>query len=100
MRAGYPRPMEVTVDTFGPFREAVGAKSVTVTLEDGATVGDALAALVAEAPDLGDRLFDGEELAGSVVVTREGESIAHADGLETPVADSDTLRVTEQIVGG
>lgn len=92
--------MEVTVDTFGPFREVVGAKSVTVALGEDATVGDALAAVVDEAPDLGERLFEGEELAGSVVVTHDGESIAHADGLETSVADGDTLRVTEQIVGG
>lgn len=99
--------MEVTVDTFGPFREVVGRKSVTVELAEGATVCEALAAVVALAPELGDRLFeDGvgaggqPSLAGGVVVTHAGESIAQAQGLETPVADGDVVRVTQQITGG
>lgn len=76
--------MRIELRCYGGVRQAVGEASVALDLEDGATVGDALAALAAVADD-------DEDLPADPVVMRERR---HLDR-ETPLADSDVVSVTD-----
>lgn len=93
--------VEITVDTYGPFRDVTGEKTVAATVPAGSTVGDVCAELVASYPELrGSLLTDDGELAPSVNLTKNGTDVAALDGLETPVADGDELRAAPPVVGG
>lgn len=93
--------MQVEVNLFGPLREAVGRKTVLVRVETGATVGDALAALVELHPALdGELLTDDGAVPAGVTVTLDGTDVGHLDGAATPVADGDVLRAAPPVVGG
>lgn len=82
---------------YGPFREAAGTRTVTVSAD---TVDTALAALEEAVPDLEGRLVADGDLAGSTVVTVDRTDIRHLDGLETRLEPADTLRVVPSVYGG
>ena len=80
-------------------RPAVGgAKSIEL---DGATVGDLVTALLARHPGLGGQLLtpDGE-LNRFVNVYVNGQDVRYLDGLATPVADGDEVRLLPAMAGG
>lgn len=86
---------------FADLAEAAGERRVTVDVDEGATVGDALDALVETRPGLRDRLYDETgELHGHINVLRNGTNVMTADGLETPVADGDELALFPPVSGG
>ena len=75
-----------------------GASEVETT---GATVGDALRALADAHPDTREQLFGGDgELNRYVNVYRNDEDVRVLDGLDTSVADSDTLVILPAMAGG
>lgn len=92
--------MEVECDLFGPLRDAVGEKTVTRTVPEGATVGDLLAGLADEYPALSGQLLDGGEVAGGLNVTLNGTDVGHLDGAATPLSDGDVVRAAPPVVGG
>lgn len=92
--------MEVELHTFGPLREAVGEKELSIEVPGGATVRDALAAAEESHPGLSGRLLDGDDLAEGVTLTHEGTAIEHRNGLDTGLSEGDVLRATPPIVGG
>ncbi len=65
----------------------------------GSTVGEVIASCCAARPELARRVLgdDGRQLVG---VFLNGRSIRQLDGLQTPVADGDELRLTPPIAGG
>ena len=68
---------------------------------EGATVGEALANLAAEYPDLKYQIYeDGVKLRGFVNVFVEGTNIKKLNGLETQVADGATVMLVPAIAGG
>jgi len=92
--------MEIELRFFATFREAVGSKTIDRTYEDGSTVGDVLAALEGEFGGLrGDLLVDGD-LRPQINVLKNGREVLHIDGVETPLADGDTLSVFPPVAGG
>lgn len=96
--------MEVQCNLFGPLREAVGEKSVTRSLEEGATVGDLLAGLADEYPALSGQLLvddaaDGE-VADGLNVTLNGTDVGHLDGAATRLSEGDVVRAAPPVVGG
>ncbi|MDQ2051889.1 ubiquitin-like small modifier protein 1 [Natronolimnohabitans sp. A-GB9] len=95
--------MELECVFFGPFRDAVGQKTVRYET-DAATVGELLADLEASYPDLeGQLVVDPEEptaLAGDTVVTKNTRNVAHLDGLETGLEDGDVIRLVPSVYGG
>lgn len=86
---------------FGPFRDAVGRKTV-VHETDAATVGDLLAELEVTYPELAGDLLDerGDGLAGDTVVTVNERNVVHREGLETGLEADDVIRLVPSVYGG
>jgi len=74
-----------------------GAKSVQGS---GSTLGELLINLDAEHGGLRERLVDGEKLRRFVNVYLNDEDVRFLGGLETPVADGDTVTVLPAVAGG
>jgi molybdopterin converting factor small subunit len=74
-----------------------GAKAVHAS---GSTLGELLINLDAEHGGLRDRLIDGEKLRRFVNVYLNDEDVRFLGGLETPVADGDTVTVLPAVAGG
>jgi sulfur-carrier protein len=75
-----------------------GATQVTV---EGSTVGESLKALDAAHPGFGDRLFDeAGSLRRFVNVFLADEDVRFLDGLDTLVADGQTLSIVPAVAGG
>jgi molybdopterin synthase sulfur carrier subunit len=85
---------------FADLAEVAGERRVEV--DAGAeTAGEALEALIDAYPTLGDRvLADSGELAAHVNLLRNGENVADARGLETPVSPGDELALFPPVSGG
>jgi len=68
---------------------------------DGSTVGEVLKALEAAHPGFSDRLFDeGGGLRRFVNVFVADEDVRFLQGLDTPVADGQTLSIVPAVAGG
>lgn len=91
--------MEVECAFFGPFREAVGDKTVKLDT-DAATVGDLLVEIETHYPDLEGRLLEDEDVRPEIAVTINGKHVQHVDGVETTLADGDVVRLTPAVYGG
>ncbi len=91
--------MPVTVRIPGPLRRlAQGQRTVQV---EARTVGEALQALQARFPDLGQRLFDEQgRLKPFVNVYVNGEDVRFLQGLDTPLEAGATLALVPAMSGG
>jgi MoaD family protein len=68
---------------------------------EGATVGDVLRSLAQAHPGTAQQLFsDGGELNRYVNVYLNDEDVRVLEGLETPVADADTVVILPAMAGG
>jgi sulfur-carrier protein len=68
---------------------------------DGATVGEALAALDAAHPGFNDRLFDADgTLRRFVNVFLADDDVRYLDGVGTAVADGQTISIIPAVAGG
>jgi sulfur-carrier protein len=74
-----------------------GAKAVQAS---GNTLGELLINLDAEHGGLRERLVEGENLRRFVNVYLNDEDVRFLGGLETPVADGDTVTVLPAVAGG
>ena len=93
--------MEVEVHLFGPYREAVGEKTVHRELQEGATVADLFRDLGSDYPDLSRQvLADGDAVSDSVTVTKNGKHVSLFDGAETELLDGDVIRAAPPVHGG
>jgi molybdopterin converting factor small subunit len=89
-------PIKVHLPT--PLRPHADNQAVVETA--GATVGDALTALVAKYPGLQPRLFDGGQPRRFINFYLNDEDIRYLDNLSTPVKDGDALAVIPAVAGG
>lgn len=93
--------MQLECVFFGPFRDAVGTKTVhyETTAE---AVGDLLRELEAEFSELDGELVaaDGSELAGDTVVTLDKRNVTHIDGLDTRLREDAVIRLVPSVYGG
>ena len=91
--------MSVTILIPTALRSFVDRKSEVEV--DGGTVGEALANLAAEYPDLKHQIYeDGVKLRGFVNVFVDGTNIKKLNGLETQVAPGATVMLVPAIAGG
>lgn len=90
--------MNVDIHLFGPLREDAGRKEISLSLDEGATVRDAIDALVAEYPELEDDL--GEGAVESYSVTVNEADVKQREGLDTDLDDGDVVRIAPPVVGG
>ncbi|MFB6125809.1 MAG: ubiquitin-like small modifier protein 1 [Halolamina sp.] len=83
---------------FADLREAAGDDEVAVDVEPDATVEDALAALLAAHPPLGERVLDDDGgVRDHINVLRNGEAV---DDLATELDDGDELALFPPVSGG
>jgi sulfur-carrier protein len=81
-----------------PLRAYTGGESKVDV--QGATVGEALANLVQQHPNLKQHLYEGEELRKFVNVFLGEEDVRFLDGPATELEDDDNLRIIPSIAGG
>ncbi|MDG5778060.1 ubiquitin-like small modifier protein 1 [Haloarculaceae archaeon H-GB2-1] len=93
--------MELELKFFATFREAVGQKTIGREFDDGATVGEVLAALESEYDGLeGNLLADDGDIRDMLSILKNGREVVHLDGTETLMEDGDTLSVFPPVAGG
>jgi molybdopterin synthase sulfur carrier subunit len=92
--------MELELRFFATFREAVGTKTVTREVADGATVGGVLRELEASYEGLEGQLVEDGDLRPQINVLKNGREVLHMQGMGTPLADGDTLSMFPPVAGG
>jgi len=86
---------------FADLADIAGEREVTVSLDDGATVSDALDALLSNRPHLRERVLDESgAVADHVNVLVNGTDVSTGDGVEKTVDDSDELALFPPVSGG
>lgn len=85
------------VKLFGNLRQHTGQLAVTAS---GATIGEVLQDLCATYPALEKALFDADQLQAYIRVMVNGRDIELADGLNTPVSETDQIAIFPPIAGG
>ncbi|MFB6269333.1 MAG: ubiquitin-like small modifier protein 1 [Halobacterium sp.] len=86
---------------FADLAEVGGDRRITVDVDDGATVGDALDALLADRPALEDRILteDGD-VREHINILRNGENVRREQGLDTVLEPGDELALFPPVSGG
>ncbi|MFC6716777.1 ubiquitin-like small modifier protein 1 [Natrialbaceae archaeon GCM10025810] len=92
--------MEIDCRFFATFREAVGQKERTYTVEDDATVGDLLAFLEDEYEGLDGQLLENGGVRPQLNVLVNGRNVVHEEGTETELEEGDVLSVFPPVAGG
>ncbi|MFC7214133.1 ubiquitin-like small modifier protein 1 [Saliphagus sp. GCM10025334] len=92
--------MELDLRFFATFREAVGQKDLSRTVEDGATVGDVLEALEAEYQGLEGELLQDGAIRPQLSVLKNGRDVVHMAGVDTDLEEGDRLSVFPPVAGG
>lgn len=80
---------------------AGGARTIELSLDDGATVADALTALADSHPGVGRRVRDEQgQIRRHVNVFAGADNIRDLEGQRTPLADHSELSILPAISGG
>ncbi|MBZ6494395.1 ubiquitin-like small modifier protein 1 [Natrinema longum] len=92
--------MEIDLRFFATFREAVGEKERTRTVDDDATVGDVLTALESDYEGLEGRLLEDGTIRPQLSVLKNGRNVVHMAGAETRLDAGDVVSVFPPVAGG
>lgn len=93
--------MEATVELHGLMRDAVDRKRLSLSVDEGATAGRALAAVAEAYEGFGPLVFDSRDrLRPNVNVSVGGTPVRDRDGAATSIEDGDTLIVAPAVAGG
>ncbi|MFC7240052.1 ubiquitin-like small modifier protein 1 [Saliphagus sp. GCM10025317] len=92
--------MELDLRFFATFREAVGQKDLSRTVEDGATVGDVLAGLEEEYEGLEGELLEDGAIRPQLSVLKNGRDVVHMAGVDTDLEEGDRVSVFPPVAGG
>jgi molybdopterin synthase sulfur carrier subunit len=92
---------KMKIKFYANLREMVGCKQIDLPLAPNTTVRAVLRQLSARYPELGQKLWDEDEVPrGFVKVLKEGRDIQHLQGLDTALAETDTLSLFPPVGGG
>ena len=94
--------MHVEITFHGTIRDAAGRDRLErdLVLPDGATVGDALAAVLADLPDAEPLVLNSKgTLRAHVALRRNGADVRSGEWLATPLADGDRLDLEPSVKG-
>lgn len=93
--------MEIDCKLYGPPRDTLGQKEVTVSMPEGATVEDALAVLIDQDTELEQLLFTGGgEISEAIAILINQINVSGLNGLETLLESGDEILVMPPIHGG
>jgi len=92
--------MNLELRLFASFREAVGTKTIHRDFSEDATVETVLQGLEDEFEGLEDEFIEDGEIRPQVNVLKNGREVLHLQGLDTPLADGDTLSIFPPVAGG
>jgi molybdopterin synthase sulfur carrier subunit len=93
--------MDVEVVSYATVRDAIGTKSVTLSLSADTAVEDALHELASEHDGLESLLFEsGGEIRPHVNVLVNEENVRTLDGGATELQDGDTVALAPGVAGG
>jgi len=96
-----PLGMRVKVNLYFPFRRELPEGEIVLELPEGASAGEAVAALAARFPVLQEKLYDSrgnlKRLAAALV---DGTSVQFLQGFSTPLSDGDELTLLPPVGGG
>ena len=93
------------IRAYATLRDLLGTSKLDMTLDESAgaptTAGQVLRRLAQAYPPLAGKLWaDDGHLTGYITVLLNGRSIEYLRGLDTPVADDDTLSLFPPVGGG
>jgi molybdopterin synthase sulfur carrier subunit len=91
--------MTVKVKFFAYFREIFDTREKNMTLPDGAAIRSLLEAL-SDSPRRREELFAGGAIKPLIIVMKNGTSINSLEGLDTSLAEGDTIAVFPFVAGG
>jgi molybdopterin converting factor small subunit len=93
--------MSVEIALYGPYRDIVGIKSVSLDITSETALTTVIEMLTDRWPELVSRLYTGDdELAAGVIVLKNGSPVSERELFGTTVAPGDTLSVAPAITGG
>lgn len=96
-----PLGMRVKVNLYFPFRRELPEGEIVLELPEGASAGEAVAALAARFPALREKLYDSrgnrKRLVSALV---NGTSVQFLQGFSTPLSDGDELTLLPPVGGG
>ena len=93
--------MRIAVEIAFSFKRELGDDYRSLDLPPGATVHDALQALVARYPRMGDRLFDEKgQIRRHINALVNGGNVQFRERFETPLQEGDRLTILPPVGGG
>jgi molybdopterin synthase sulfur carrier subunit len=91
----------ITVRLYATLRDLVGAKEISVPLEDGATVRDLIEAIKKISPELGAKMLDEDgQLTRLVHIFVDGRNVLVLEGLDTPITPNAQVNIFPPVAGG
>jgi len=89
------------IRAYATLRDIMGRSTIEMAVGAGTTAGQVLARLSAGHPGLREKLWDADgQLTGFVTVLLNGRALEYLNGLDTLVADDDTMSLFPPVGGG
>lgn len=89
------------VDFYATLRPIVGARSVDISLSEGATVARLVDEIATRWPLLSEHLFDEQGgLSRRVSIMVDGRNVRWLEGLETPIRPDHKIDIFPPVAGG
>ena len=93
--------MSVDIELYGPYRDIVGSKRVSLDIASKTRLATAIEIAVDQWPDLASKLWAEEGgLASGVILLKNGTPISGANFSDATVSPGDTLSIAPAISGG
>jgi len=93
--------MPVDIELYGPYRDIVGSKRVSVDIASETRLVTAIERIVDRWPDLANKLWAEEgKLASGVILLKNGTPISGASLSNATLSPGDTLSIAPAISGG